>query len=120
MPGPPQQPTLQALRTLPDSGLEAGAHRSKNFKQRRIQQPASNTEIRTLPPLQVNARLQAHGIETIYPDLHIGSLVHASTRLAYLAMMEMAEALHDPELRDGIHELFLSIYPTPHVTVGRS
>ncbi|MGJ7541903.1 DUF6988 family protein [Variovorax sp. LT1R16] len=71
-------------------------------------------------PLQVNARLQAHGIETIYPDLHIGGLVHASTRLAYLAMMEMAEVLHDPELRDGIHELFLSIYPTPHVMVGKS
>lgn len=65
--------------------------------------------------LQVNARLQGHGIETIYPDLHIGGLVHASTRLAYLAMMEMSEVLRDPEMRDDIHELFLSVYPTPHV-----
>lgn len=60
---------------------------------------------------QINARLQEHGIEARYPEEHIGGLVHASTRLSYLAMMEMGERLQDEELMDSVHNIFTSIYP---------
>lgn len=61
--------------------------------------------------MQIKARLQPDGIETKFPDDHIAGLVNASTRLAYLAMMEMAELLKDEELHTSVHSLFVSIYP---------
>lgn len=60
--------------------------------------------------LQIKARLQSDGMRTIYPERNIAGLIHASTRLQYLAMMEMAELLNDADLGRYIHDLFNSIY----------
>lgn len=63
--------------------------------------------------LQIQARMQEHGVQTFFADDTIRGLVDASPTMAYLTVLEMSELMKAPELTTEVQQLYASLYHSP-------